>query len=94
MRRLQPSDAARPAGLYSVHVRVHVPVHGNFSASVYLPAIIAEHACRTYSGRVGRSAAAKALDEQAARLAVGAYIRHAETDYDELLMQGLLTISC
>ncbi len=50
--------------------------------------IIAEHACRKYSGRVGRSAAAKELDAQAVRLAVGAHIRHAETNYDELLMRG------
>ncbi len=48
-------------------------------------ALIAEHACRKYSGRVGRSAAAKDLDEQAVRLAVTAHVRHAETNYDELL---------
>jgi hypothetical protein len=48
-------------------------------------AVIAEHACRKYSGRVGRSAAAKQLDEQAIRLAVTAHVRHAETNYDELL---------
>lgn len=47
--------------------------------------LIAEHACRKYSGRVGRSAAAKNLDEEAVRLAVAAHIRHAETDYDDLL---------
>ena len=46
---------------------------------------IAEHACRKYSGRVGRSAAAKALDEEAVFLAVQAHVRHAHTDYDELL---------
>ncbi|MCL5995722.1 MAG: DUF2293 domain-containing protein [Chloroflexi bacterium] len=49
---------------------------------------IAEHACLKYSGRVGRSAAAKSLDEAAVRLAVIAHIRHAETGYDELLAQG------
>jgi len=49
---------------------------------------IAEHACAKYSGRVGRSAAAKALDGQAVRLAVVAHVRHAETPYDELLMNG------
>ena len=49
---------------------------------------IAEHACRKYSDRVGRSAAAKSLDEAAVRLAVIAHIRHRETDYDELLGQG------
>jgi hypothetical protein len=49
---------------------------------------IAEHACTKYSGRVGRSAAAKALDENAVRLAVVAHVRHAKTRYDHLLMKG------
>ena len=49
---------------------------------------IAEHACQKYSGRVGRSAAAKALDEQAVRLAVTAHVRHVETEYDSLLAKG------
>jgi len=43
------------------------------------------HACQKYSGRVGRSAAAKSLDEQAVRLAVIAHIRHECTDYDRIL---------
>jgi len=50
---------------------------------------IAEHACRKYSGRVGRSTAAKALDEDAVRLAVVAHIRHTETPYDDLLVGGV-----
>jgi hypothetical protein len=50
--------------------------------------VIAEYACRKYSGRVGRSAAAKALDQEAVRLAVAAHVRHAETKYDDLLMRG------
>jgi hypothetical protein len=50
--------------------------------------IIAEHACRKYSDRVGRSAAARKLDAQAVHLAVSAHIRHAETSYDQLLSQG------
>ena len=49
---------------------------------------IAEHACLKYSGRVGRSAAAKRLDEDAIRLAVIAHIRHAETRYGALLAEG------
>lgn len=49
---------------------------------------IAEHACLKYSGRVGRSAAAKSYDEDAIRLAVTAHIRHRETDYDQLLSSG------
>jgi len=51
--------------------------------------VIAEHACQKYSGRVGRSAGAKSLDEGFIRLAVIAHIRHAETNYDELLSQGM-----
>lgn len=49
---------------------------------------IAKHACRKYSGRVGRSAAAKSFDQEALRLAVVAHIRHTETEYDQLLMRG------
>jgi len=49
---------------------------------------IAEHACRKYSGRVGRSAAAKQFDKDAVHLAVAAHIRHHETNYDELLSSG------
>jgi hypothetical protein len=50
---------------------------------------IATHACQKYSGRVGRSAAAKRLDEAAVTLAVAAHVRHAETRYDELLARGV-----
>ena len=50
--------------------------------------VIAEHACRKYSGRIGRSAAARRLDAEAVRLAVVAHVRHAETNYDQLLREG------
>jgi len=49
---------------------------------------IAQHACLKYSGRVGRSATANALDADAVRLAVVAHVRHVETRYDELLGAG------
>ncbi len=49
---------------------------------------IAEHACEKYSGRVGRSAAAKSLASEAVELAVRAHVRHAHTNYDKLLTQG------
>jgi hypothetical protein len=49
---------------------------------------IAGHACLKYSGRVGRSAAAKDLSEEAIRLAVRAHVRHAMTNYDDLLSKG------
>lgn len=50
---------------------------------------IAEHACRKYSGRIGRSAAAKVLHEEAVDLAVRAHVRHVHTNYDRLLGRGL-----
>ena len=49
---------------------------------------MAEHACLKYSGRIGRSAPAKMMDEAAVRLAVIAHVRHRETRYDELLGNG------
>jgi hypothetical protein len=50
---------------------------------------IARHAGERGSGRVGRSAAGRELDEQAVTLAVVASIRHLDTDYDDLLMSGV-----
>jgi hypothetical protein len=50
---------------------------------------IAEHAALRGSGRVGRSAAARALDETAITLAVVASVRHEDTNYDQLLMSGI-----
>ena len=50
---------------------------------------IATHAATRGSGRVGRSAAARALDPEAIRLAVVASVRHNDTGYDELLMSGM-----
>lgn len=49
---------------------------------------IAEHACRKYSGRIGRSAAAKELSSEAIELAVRAHIRHTHTPYEKLLGGG------
>jgi hypothetical protein len=50
---------------------------------------IAEHAGERGSGRVGRSAAGRALDENAIALAVVASVRHQDTEYDSLLMAGV-----
>jgi hypothetical protein len=50
---------------------------------------IAQHACEKYSGRVGRSAMAKDLEDTAIELAVRAHIRHRHTDYDRLLNRGI-----
>jgi hypothetical protein len=50
---------------------------------------IAVHTGRRGSGRVGRTAAGRALDRQAVTLAVVAAVRHADTPYDDLLMSGV-----
>ena len=50
---------------------------------------IARHAGMRGSGRVGRSAAGRALDERAVTFAVVAAVRHGDTRYDELLMGGV-----
>ena len=50
---------------------------------------IAEHAGERGSGRVGRSAAGRALDDSAIIAAVIASIRHDDTMYDRLLMEGM-----
>jgi hypothetical protein len=50
---------------------------------------IARHAGLRGSGRVGRSAAGRSLDEKAITLAVVASVRHENTDYDDLLMSGV-----
>lgn len=51
-------------------------------------AAIAEHACSKYSGRVGRTAAAKEFAPEAIDLAVRAHVRHGHTRYDDLLGSG------
>lgn len=50
---------------------------------------IARHAGERSSGRIGRSSAGRALDPDAVRLAVTASVRHEDTPYEDLLMQGL-----
>jgi hypothetical protein len=49
---------------------------------------IAKHACEKYSGRVGRSSAAKSFDTTAIDLAVKAHVRHRHSEYDRLLSRG------
>jgi hypothetical protein len=50
---------------------------------------IARRAGLRGSGRVGRSAAGRALDTEAITRAVIASVRHENTDYDSLLMSGV-----
>ena len=46
---------------------------------------IAAHACEKHSGRVGRTAAARELDDEMVRLAVIAHVRHLHTTYDQTI---------
>jgi hypothetical protein len=50
---------------------------------------IAAHTAERGSGRVGRSAAGRALADRALELAVRASVRHEDTGYDHLLMSGV-----
>ncbi|MFI0236806.1 DUF2293 domain-containing protein [Streptomyces sp. NPDC016845] len=52
-------------------------------------AAVARHAGARGSGRVGRSAAGRALTEGAVTAAVRAAIRHVDTPYDRWLMEGV-----
>ena len=74
---------ARRVNQFAARIRVLFPGCPKETA-----ARVAEHACVAGSGRVGRSAAGKALDEEAVRAAVIAHVRHWETDYDALLGRG------
>lgn len=49
---------------------------------------VARHTALRGSGRVGRTAAGRALDPSSLELAVRASARHRDTRYDELLMSG------
>jgi hypothetical protein len=50
---------------------------------------IARHAGTRSSGRIGRTSAGRSLSPDAVRLAVIAAVRHEDTRYEELLMQGV-----
>lgn len=52
-------------------------------------AAIAGHTAVRGSGRVGRTAAGRNLDQEALTAAVTAAVRHRHTDYDSLLMAGV-----
>ena len=51
--------------------------------------VIADWTCRKHTGRIGRSAAAKSLEESAVILAVRAHVRHRHTNYDDLLFSDV-----
>ncbi len=80
-RREQEDDAVREAIAQSIREQFpHCPAE--------TVAQIAAHTSRRGSGCVGRSEAGRSGDPRAVQLAVIAHIRHTETQYDLLLMQG------
>jgi hypothetical protein len=64
-------------------------IHSQFPGCPTKRAVhIARHAGARSSGRIGRTAAGRALDPDAVRLAVMAAVRHEDTRYEDLLMSG------
>ncbi len=50
---------------------------------------VAEHACRKFSGRVGRTASAKEFAPEALDFAIRAHVRHVHSGYDAFLQKGI-----
>lgn len=93
--RRRPRTGARAPGGAGVGNRCAIPRRVRAHIQELYPACpepeslaIAEHACAKYSGRVGRSAAAKQFAPETIDLAVRAHVRHAQTRYDRLLGSG------
>jgi len=76
------TDAAYLAA-FAEQIRIHFPGCPADEAKQ-----VATHACEKYSGRVGRSAAAKQFDAEAIELALRAHVRHCHTEYDRLLSRS------
>jgi hypothetical protein len=90
-RRRRERDEARRAGLDAdFQDRLAQEIRRLFPGCPAERAVaIAEHTGMRGSGRIGRSAAGRALDEDAVVLAVVASVRHQDTSYDSLLMAGM-----
>jgi hypothetical protein len=89
--RRRDRDAARRAGEdLELQARMAVEIGKLFPGCPPGRAeAITRHAAQRGSGRVGRTAAGRALDPDALELAVLASVRHQDTGYDELLMSGV-----
>ena len=89
--RRRDRDAARRAGAdLEFQARIAVEIGKLFPGCPPERAEeIARHAAERGSGRVGRTAAGRALGREALELAVLASVRHQDTEYDQLLMSGV-----
>jgi hypothetical protein len=89
-RRRQRAEAARATEDVEFHAAFAGEIARQFpGCPPERAAAIAGRAGARGSGRVGRTAAGRALDPEAISLAVAASVRHLDTDYDELLMSGV-----
>ncbi|HZO69526.1 MAG TPA: DUF2293 domain-containing protein [Kribbellaceae bacterium] len=89
-RRRERAEVRRAAEDLDVQARLAAEIRRLFpSCPAGRAEAIARHAGTRSSGRVGRTAAGRALDSDAVTAAVVASIRHEDTPYDELLMAGI-----
>ena len=90
IRRRERDEARRADEDERFLTKLAAAIRGQFPrCSAVRAGAIARHAAMRGSGRIGRSAAGRALDPDAVRLAVAASVRHLDTEYDELLMSGV-----
>lgn len=90
MRRRQRDRERRADEDVQLQSRMADEIRGLFpGCPARRAAAIARHAGLRGSGRVGRSAVGRALDQDAITLAVIASVRHEDTGYDSLLMSGV-----
>jgi len=90
IRRRERDEARRADEDERFLTKLAAAIRGQFPRCPAVRAgAIARHAAMRGSGRIGRSAAGRALDPDAVRLAVAASVRHLDTEYDELLMSGV-----
>jgi hypothetical protein len=88
-RRRERDRLRREAEDADFHVRVAAEIVRLFPGCPQRRAEqIARHTGQRGSGRVGRTAAGRELDDSAITLGVVASVRHEDTDYDQLLMAG------
>ena len=90
MRRRERDTERRAAGDLDLQARFVMEIARLFPGCPAERAeAIARHTGLRGSGRVGRSAVGRSLDDKAVTLAVVASVRHEDTEYDSLLMSGV-----
>lgn len=83
-RRRERDEATRAAHDEALHAAFASEISRLFPGCPPQRAVaIARHAAARHSGRVGRTAAGRALGERAITLAVVASVRHLDTGYDD-----------